>query len=174
MYLEKFFFFSFFLQYLPAVMFVQLKRYSSFQFPWQFANINLKQHTAKSKKKYLKNKHVRNKRPLKLSLIICWLYSKQENIIEISIYTYVCIYIRFFCLIFFSRMCFFFLFVCFVILWNLIVLMLSLLTATHSHFMQYITPNGGPKSAYHVEPSSRNVLPNWHSDTVRKKWRRKK
>lgn len=35
-----------------------------------------------------------------------------------------------------------------------------LLTGTHSHLMQYMTPNGGPKSAYHVEPNSRSVFPN--------------
>lgn len=34
--------------------------------------------------------------------------------------------------------------------------------------MQYITPNGGPKSAYHVEPNSRNVLPNRHSEMIKK------
>lgn len=40
---------------------------------------------------------------------------------------------------------------------------LNPLTGTHSHLIQYITPNGGPKSAYHVEPNSRNVFPNRHS-----------
>lgn len=34
--------------------------------------------------------------------------------------------------------------------------------------MQYITPNGGPKSANHVDPNSRNCLPNWHSETIKK------
>jgi len=43
--------------------------------------------------------------------------------------------------------------------------MLRTLTATHSHLMQYITPKGGPKSAYQVEPNSRRTLPNWHSVT---------
>lgn len=42
------------------------------------------------------------------------------------------------------------------------------LTETHSHLMQYITPNGGPKSANHVDPSSRNCFPNWHSETINK------
>lgn len=44
-----------------------------------------------------------------------------------------------------------------------------LLTGTHSHLMQYMTPNGGPKSAYHVEPNSRSVFPNWHSEMKTKK-----
>lgn len=30
--------------------------------------------------------------------------------------------------------------------------------------MQYITPKGGPKSANHVDPNSRNCFPNWHSE----------
>lgn len=38
------------------------------------------------------------------------------------------------------------------------------LTGTHSHLMQYITPNGGPRSAYQVDPSSRSVFPKWHSE----------
>lgn len=39
----------------------------------------------------------------------------------------------------------------------------ELLTGTHSHFMQYIRPNGGPKSGNHVDPSSLIVFPNTHS-----------
>lgn len=38
------------------------------------------------------------------------------------------------------------------------------LTGVHSQRMQYITPKGGPKSANHVEPSSRVCLPNVHSE----------
>lgn len=39
-------------------------------------------------------------------------------------------------------------------------------TATHSHLIQYMTPNGGPRSANQVEPISRTVFPNWHSETT--------
>lgn len=51
---------------------------------------------------------------------------------------------------------------------------LNPLTGTHSHLIQYITPNGGPKSAYHVEPNSRNVFPNRHSAKERKPERQEK
>lgn len=43
-----------------------------------------------------------------------------------------------------------------------------ILTGTHSHFMQYIIPNGGPKSANHVVPSSLILFPNWHSEINKK------
>lgn len=35
-----------------------------------------------------------------------------------------------------------------------------------------MTPNGGPKSAYHVEPNSRNVLPNRHSEISKRNERK--
>lgn len=38
------------------------------------------------------------------------------------------------------------------------------LTATHSHRKQYMTPNGGPKSGNHDDPSSFSCFPNWHSE----------
>jgi len=41
-------------------------------------------------------------------------------------------------------------------------------TGIHSHLMQYMTPKGGPKSANHVEPSSRICLPKVHSEKKRK------
>jgi len=41
-------------------------------------------------------------------------------------------------------------------------------TGMHSHLMQYMTPKGGPKSANHVEPSSRICLPKVHSEKKRK------
>lgn len=44
---------------------------------------------------------------------------------------------------------------------------LNPLTGIHEHSIQYITPNGGPKSAYHFEPNSRNVFPNRHSATTK-------
>lgn len=39
------------------------------------------------------------------------------------------------------------------------------LTGMHSHLMQYIIPKGGPRSACHVDPSSRICLPKVHSAT---------
>lgn len=51
---------------------------------------------------------------------------------------------------------------------------LNPLTGIHEHSIQYITPNGGPKSAYHFEPNSRNVFPNRHSATAPNKNKRKK
>lgn len=38
-----------------------------------------------------------------------------------------------------------------------------LCTGTHSQRRQYMTPNGGPRSANHVDPNSLNWVPNWHS-----------
>jgi hypothetical protein len=46
--------------------------------------------------------------------------------------------------------------------------MVPVLTGIHSHFMQYITPKGGPRSANHVDPISCSDFPNWHSATEEK------
>lgn len=42
-------------------------------------------------------------------------------------------------------------------------------TGIHSHLIQYMIPKGGPKSANHIEPSSRICLPKVHSETKGKK-----
>lgn len=47
--------------------------------------------------------------------------------------------------------------------WSLLIAFWRLLTGTHSHLMQYIFPNGAPKSGNHVDPSSFSSLPKWHS-----------
>lgn len=46
---------------------------------------------------------------------------------------------------------------------------MCVLTGRHSHLMQYMTPNGGPRSANQVDPTSRMVLPNVHSATKMRK-----
>lgn len=45
----------------------------------------------------------------------------------------------------------------------------AVLTGTHSHLMQYIFPNGAPRSGNHVEPSSFSSLPKWHSAKEKRK-----
>lgn len=47
--------------------------------------------------------------------------------------------------------------------WTFATIRRFLRTGIHSHLMQYITPNGCPKSGVHVEPSSFNSFPKWHS-----------
>lgn len=49
----------------------------------------------------------------------------------------------------------------------------AVLTGTHSHLMQYIFPNGAPRSGNHVEPSSFSSLPKWHSAKERRKEEKK-
>ena len=45
----------------------------------------------------------------------------------------------------------------------------NILTATHSQWTQYITPNGGPKSGCHVSSSSYRLSENLHSEMKNRK-----